>query len=318
MYEAIVPYIDGSRRILLISHVAPDGDAIGSLLGMAFLLRDLGKTVIAASQDGVPRTLRFLPGSNAVATQTDDARADLVISLDCSDLQRLGQVYQPSLHGALPLVNIDHHVTNLRFGLLNLVDSRATSTSEMVFDMAMALGWPIGPEAAQCLLTGVTTDTRGFRTANVTAHVLGVAQALMEAGGSLQAVTHNVLDHQTADSICLWGKALSQFQLQDRIIWTAIPLAMRGQCDDVEQSDTGLVSFLVSAEEADIAVVFSEREAGKVDVGMRSVPGVDVSQVALSLGGGGHPQAAGCTLYLPLDEAQERVLRALQNVKRRA
>ncbi len=317
--EAFSALLVASRRILLLSHVAPDGDAIGSLLGMKWLLEAQGYSVVAANQDGVPYLLRsdqVAPGWQAVVHNPVKQKRlgsgyDLVIALDCSDMQRLGKAYDASL-AAAPLVNIDHHITNLHFGAVNLVDPAASSTAEMVWRVAEALHWPIGPEAAQCLLLGIVTDTRSFRVGNVTPALLGVAQQLMEAGASLPAINDLVLERRNVDTICLWGHALAALRLEERIIWTAIPLSMRSQCNSVEQSDSGLANFMIGAEEADAAVILTEREAGLVDVGMRAAPGFDVAQVALALGGGGHPRAAGCTLPLPLEQASEQVLAALK------
>lgn len=313
MYEALNAYLLASRRPLLICHLAPDADAVGSLLGMKSLLEDQGKDVIAAVQDGIPEALRFLPGWEAVVRQTEANTFDLVISLDSSDLQRLGSAYSPQHHAKLPLINIDHHVTNVHFGTLNIVDVAASSTAEMVYRLAEALEWPISQPAAQCILAGLVADTLCFRTANVTASVLGIAQSLMEAGASLALVNEHLFNRRTSASICIWGKALSNVRLENRIIWTTIPLSMRVSCDGIAQSDTGLASYLVTAIEADVAAVLSEQPGGTVDVGLRAVPGFDVAHVALKLGGGGHPQAAGCTLHMSLDEAEERVLAALRD-----
>ncbi len=311
MFDAARPLLATSRHILLVSHIAPDGDAIGSLLGLAWLLRDQGKQVTPASQDGVPKALQFLPGWMTIVERSTQP-VDLVIALDSSDADRMGAAFHAARSGQTPLINVDHHITNLNYGSVNIVDPHATSTAEVVYAMASALQWPIGPEAAQCLLTGLVTDTRGFRTSNVTAQTLGIAQELMEAGASLSIIAEGVLERRDFDTICIWGEALAAAQVIDRIIWTAIPLSMRGRCNGVQQSDSGLANFLVGADEADVAVVLSEREGNRVDVGLRARPGWDVAQVALSLGGGGHPRAAGCTLVAPLAEAEERVLNALR------
>ncbi|MEI2690573.1 MAG: bifunctional oligoribonuclease/PAP phosphatase NrnA [Anaerolineae bacterium] len=308
-----------SRRILLLSHVSPDGDAIGSQLGLQWLLQASGYNVIAANQDDVPPSLRsdqIMPGWQSVVQAPMNAQHaadgyDLVIALDCSDLPRLGKAYDPALASA-PLVNIDHHITNLHFAAVNLVDPTASSTAEMVWRLANALGLPIGPEAAQCLLTGIVTDTRSFRVGNVTPALLGVAQQLMEAGAALAPISELALDRRNLDTICLWGQALAALRLEERIIWTAIPLAMRRACNGVEQSDSGLANFLIGAEEADVALILTEREDGQVDVGMRAASDFDVAQVALALGGGGHPRAAGCSLTAPLEQAAAQVLDALK------
>ncbi len=317
--ETIRTLLTPGRHILLISHVAPDGDAIGSLLALKWLLEAQGHTVVAANQDGVPYLLRsdqVAPGWEAVVQNPlkrgrRGSGYDLVVTLDCSDMQRLGKAYGPALAG-VPLVNIDHHITNLDFGAVNLVDPNASSTAELVYRLAEALQWPIGPEAAQCLLTGIVTDTRSFRVGNVTPALLGTAQQLMEAGASLTTIGDLVLDRRNVDTICLWGHALAALRLEQRTLWTAIPLAMRGRCNSVEQSDSGLANFMIGAEEADVAVILTERENGLVDVGMRAAAGFDVARVALALGGGGHPRAAGCSLSMPLEQAIERVLAALK------
>lgn len=317
--EAVHALLQARRHILLISHVAPDGDAIGSMLGLQWLLAAQGHAVISANQDGVPYLLRsdlVAPGwQSVVHAPVKPSRIkggyDLVVALDCSDKQRLGKAYSPAL-ADIPLLNIDHHITNLHFGAINLVDPAASSTAEVVYRLAEASAWPIGPEAAQCLLTGIVTDTRSFQVGNVTPALLGIAQRLMEAGASLRAISEGVLDRRNVDTICLWGHALAALHLEDRIIWTAIPLAMRGHCNGVEQSDSGLANFMAGAEEADVAVILTEREDGQIDVGMRAAAGFDVAQVALSLGGGGHPRAAGCSLALPLEQATQQVLDALK------
>lgn len=308
-YSQAAALICASARPALISHVAPDGDAIGSLLGLAWILRALGKDASAVSQDRVPKNLAFLPGAATVAA-TAPQDADLIIALDCSDLERLGSAYDPTAHPNLPLLNLDHHATNLMFGAVNVVRPEATSTAEMVYDLALSQGWPIGPEAAQCLLTGLVTDTLGFRTSNVSPRTLEIAQRLMEGGGSLAAVTAGVLEQRSFNTICLWGHALAAARLDRGLAWTTVPLTMRVRCNGVEQSDSGLANFLVSADGVEVAVVLVERQADKVDVGFRSAGRVDVAQLALSLGGGGHPRAAGCTVRLALPAAETLVLDA--------
>ncbi len=301
--------IAASRRPLLVCHVAPDGDAIGSLLGLKWLLETRGKDVTALSQDSVPENLRFLPGSATVVTEAGGS-ADLLIAVDCSDPGRLGIVAEDARLSRLPLINIDHHITNPGFGAVNIVDPLAASTAELLFELAQALDWDVSTAAAQCLLTGVVTDTQGFRTSNTTARSLYCAQLLMEAGGSLHLVTERVLERRSFDTICLWGHALAAARLENSIAWTAIPLTMRTPCGGVEQKDSGIASFLVSAEEAEVSVVIVERKDGAIDVGFRSAGRVDVAALAVQFGGGGHPKAAGCTLHESLPDAVEIMLAA--------
>jgi phosphoesterase RecJ-like protein len=289
------------RHPLLICHVSPDGDAVGSLMGLGLALRQMGLVPTMACSDPVPNRFNYVPGVDAVVREVSDA-FDLVISIDSSDLKRLGHFPQMPAFDSVPLLNIDHHLTNLYFGDVNLVDPRASSAAEVVFDA----------DVATCLLTGIVTDTRGFRTSNVTIQVMEAALQLMEAGASLPYITHHGFNRRPTAVILLWSAALGHLQIRDRVIWTSISQAMRREVGYAGNGDAGLASFLVSADDADVAAVFVEGEDGRIEVGLRAVPGFDVAQVALQFGGGGHALAAGCTLSGPMEDAQAQTLAALQ------
>ena len=303
--------IRSAHRPLLICHIAPDGDAIGSLTGLGRALRHEGLEPIIACSDPVPARFNYIPYVGAIV-QDVSASFDLVISLDCSDLKRLGHFPQMPTFRNVPLLNIDHHLTNLDFGNVNLVDPQASSAAEVVLRLLEYMALPLDAELATCLLTGIVADTRGLRTSNVTIQVMDAALRLMKAGASLPYITHHTLDRRPTTAIRLWGATLAQLHIEDRVIWTSIPLAMRRTAGYAGNGDAGLVSFLVSGDDADVAVVFVEREDSRIEVSLRAVPGFDVAQVALQLGGGGHALAAGCNLPGPLGEAQARVLAALR------
>ncbi len=298
--------IAGARRILLVTHVAPDGDAIGSLLAMGWLLRAQGKSLTLACEDPVPDVYTYLPGSELVVRQVSGP-FDLVISLDCSDRRRMGEVFDEGL-AALPLVNIDHHITNTNYGTLNWVDPSSVATAQMILDLADALAWEINQPVAVCLLTGLVTDTRGFRTSNVDIAAMRATLRLLEVGASLTAVTRQALDQRPLASVRLWGEAINALHLEDGILWTQVTSSMQQRWALGEDGDSGLANFLSGISEARVVVVFTERSDGTVDVGMRAAPEYDVAQAALRLGGGGHPQAAGCTLEGDLPDVREQVL----------
>jgi len=294
-------------RPLLIAHVEPDGDAVGSLLGLGWALRALGKSPLLACPDRLPRRFAFLPGFHDV---TDDPQGsfDLCVALDCSDPERMGQIaLRPDLQD-VPLLNIDHHRTNPAFGTINLVDADAASTTQVLYDLICHLGVPLDERIATCLLTGLVTDTRGFRTANVTLAVMRIVVALMEAGAPLTEIARRGLDQQPLSVLRVWGAALAQAEVVDGVVWTSLPLATQQAVGHNSSGSAGLSNTLISAEEAQVAVVFKERADGQVDVGLRAVPGFDVAGIAQALGGGGHALAAGCLVEGPLVEAQERVL----------
>lgn len=296
---------------LLICHISPDGDAIGSMVALDRVLRQMGLAPTLACSDTIPNALSFIPGTDEIVSQVD-APFDLVIALDSSDVERLGHLSKLPGFLDVPLLNIDHHKTNLNFGDVNLVDSRASSTAEIVLRLLETLAAPLDADMATALLAGIVADTRGFRTNNVTPQVIEAALRLMKAGASLPYVALHALDTRPTAAIRLWGAALSQLQVEDRVAWTSIPLTARQKTGYTGDGDASLVSFLISAEDADAAAVFVECDDQRVEVGLRAKPGFDVAQVALQFGGGGHALAAGCMLPGPLEEAQTRLLAALK------
>lgn len=310
LLEVLSRFLGSASRILLVTHVAPDGDAIGSMLGLGGLLALQGKEVDMACEDVVPEVYAWLPGSSKIV-QRAGGWYDLVVCLDCSDPRRMGDVGLDEA-SQVPLVNIDHHVTNTRFGVFNWVDPSRVATAQMILYLASALDWELPVEVATCLLAGLVTDTRCFRTANVDEEALRAALTLMERGASLSEITQRVLEQRPLDSVRLWGEAMEKLQLEDGILWAEITNPMRQRWSLGEDGDSGLTNFLSGVREACIVVVLSERDNGAVDVGMRAKPGLDVAQVAQRLGGGGHPQAAGCTIEDTLSGAKERVFAELR------
>jgi phosphoesterase RecJ-like protein len=311
MDERISQLIADAERIVIITHVSPDGDAIGSLLGMEWALRSLNKEIVLACADPVPPPFHFLPGYQRI-TREPAGPFDLAIGLDASDGQRLGNPWERVNQARPATIVIDHHVTNLSFGMVNWVDATAAATAELVFALVQAMDLPIDHNVATCLLCGVVTDTLGFRTSNTTPRSLAIATQLMEAGADLNLITEQTLNRKPLAVLRLWGMAMAHMQMRGPVLWSSVTRKMREETGLKENGDGGLVNALVSANEARAAAVFTEREENQIEVGLRAKPGFDVSRVALALGGGGHAQAAGCTLSGPLEVAQERVLAALE------
>ena len=192
--RAIAEQLDRSERVLVVSHVSPDGDTLGASLGMAWALRARGLFVRLACADPVPADLHFLPGCDAY-TQEGPGDEDLIMVIDASDLERIGHIYRADAFEATPVVNIDHHVTNLRFGDIDYLTPKA-STAELVLDLITDWGIPLDKVIATCLLTGMVTDTRGFRTNSATAEVLRATVRLVDAGASLPAIMDAVFNHR--------------------------------------------------------------------------------------------------------------------------
>jgi phosphoesterase RecJ-like protein len=301
-----------ASRVLAICHIAPDGDAIGSLLGLGWLLRtlppDQERAITLACADAVPVQFAFLPGAGEIVSNPPSQAWDAVVAIDSSDERRLGACFRRADYGGAPVIVLDHHVTNLNFGTLNYVDASAAATAQVMVDLADALRIPIRSEAAACLLTGIVTDTLSFRTSNVTPEVLRIAARLMEAGAALPEITERALNQKPLNVMRLWGLALADLRQERHVVWTLITREMRVRAGAPDTGDGGLASFLISAPEAKVAAVLSEKADGQVEIGLRARNGLDVSELALALGGGGHPQAAGCTIPGPLQDAEARLL----------
>lgn len=306
----IARLLRNAHDVLALCHVNPDGDAIGSLLALKWLLQALPSApqVTAVCADPVPDALQFLPGAEGILSRAPDRCWDAVVALDASDFARLGGALDPVLVDAVPLIVLDHHVTNLHFGAFNYVDPEAAATAQIVIDLADALSIAIGGNAAVCLLTGLVTDTLGFRTSNVSLRVMRAALRLVEAGASMPEITQRTLNNRALSIMRLWGAALSRLHFDRRVVWAEVTREMRTQAGVGGDEDGGLVSHLITASEATVAAVFNELTDGRIEVDLRARPGYDVAAVALSVGGGGHPQASGCVLPGTLEQVEARLL----------
>lgn len=304
--------IADAHSVLVVCHVSPDGDAIGSLLGLGLALEQT-KQVTMICPDPVPEECHHLPCWETITGPLDGEKSPLgqgtvLISLDCSSLDRLGKAYDADLLAGIPIVNIDHHPTNTCFGETNWVEPAAAATAQMLVYLIETLHLCLTVDVATCLLHGILSDTLGFRTSNTTADVLKTATRLIEAGAPLAYLTDRIFNHRPLGMIQMWARALQQLKLEGRILCSEITQSMRRDVGYDQDGDAGLVNFMNTTNAADIAVVFSELQDGQINVSIRSAMGYDVSKVALKLGGGGHAQAAGCTLAGPLEDAKARVL----------
>jgi phosphoesterase RecJ-like protein len=308
--SALIQRLQQAQRILLITHVSPDSDAIGSTLGLAHGLRTLGKSVTPSCADALRDRFDNLPGHAEMVTRAS-GEFDLVVALDCGDESRLGSVWADLPDPKPFLINVDHHISNTRFGQINWIDPSAASTAEMVLQIVDQLGVPLNQDIATCLLYGIVGDTLGFRTPNTTPRQLQYAERCMEAGASLYESIDQQFNRRSQALVCLWGKAISVMKIKDRIAYTAISKAMRDACG-MGVADLNLSSFLVSMNEVDRAAVLVEKDDGRVEISLRARRGHNVSNAAVALGGGGHALAAGATIDGPLDTATKHVLLALK------
>lgn len=296
--------LQSSVQPLLLTHIRPDGDAIASLLGFGLALQAAGKGCQLVLADGLSARFKFLEGSHLVSKQVQPGY-DLVIALDCSDARRLGD----ELSG-LPIdINIDHHITNENFAAVNLVLPQEAATAAILALHLPEWGFPLDQASATALLTGILTDTIGFRTSNVSPRTLQLAASLMEKGANLPDLFNQALVSQTFQTSVLWGLALSRLQKKGRLAWTSITLADRKKAHYPGRDDADLTNLLSAIEETDIKVLFNEQIDCKIKVSWRSVAGCDVSVLAQRFGGGGHSPAAGAEISGTLEEVEQMVLK---------
>lgn len=311
--------VKAAQRIIVLTHLSPDGDAIGTLIGLGQALRESGKTVTLAVDDGVPSAFAFLPETNTVRANLKGIDADLVIAVDCGDESRMGEAGKQARKLKKPFINLDHHASNTRFGDLNFVDTKWSAASEGVLDWLDAMGIAISPTVAQCLLCGIVTDTLCFRTDSTTPQTLARAQRLMESGGNLIFVVQHTLSRVSTNTVRLWAQVMPTVRIEDHVIWATVDraaLRMVGGNGNLDIKDGGLVNLILQADEAYIACVLHEKEGNKVELSLRAVPGFDVSSVAISIGGGGHKLASGATVAGSLAEVEARVIPLLKEAAR--
>ncbi|MDE2817008.1 MAG: DHH family phosphoesterase [Chloroflexota bacterium] len=319
-WEKACALVSASRRVVLATHAGPDGDGIGSMVGLSLALRALGKTVAMVCADPVPPDLTFVPHADEIQVLPQLAALpfapDLIIVCDSASLERLGAVHgeSQSAFAALPILNLDHHRTNERFGRVSLVDATAAATVEIVHELLERLRVEPTQEAATALMTGLVTDTVGFRTESVTPRTLTLAAQLLERGAPLEEINYRVFRATRYAKLKLWGYGLSNLQRSEdgRIVWTTLPREVRMELGAKETDLMGLASLIEGIEGADIVILAWDKRKDPLRTGisLRSRT-ANVAAVAQTLGGGGHAGAAGVLLTnTPLSEGLRKAVEA--------
>lgn len=299
--------VSAAQSVAVVSHVRPDGDAIGSLLALTLSLLQMGKQVTPVLADGLPSRYSFLPGADLVRREVPNP-VDVVIAVDCSDAARLGlPLSQPRDRVA---IGVDHHATNARFARVNLVDVAAVATAEILCRWFLDQGFPLDSTVATNLLLGLVTDTIGFRTPNVTPQTLQLAADLIERGASLAEVYERGLNRRSLTAARYWGHGLQRLEGDSGLVWTYLSSEDRRHSGYAGLDDADLINLLSAVDGARVAVIFVEQPGGMVKVSWRSRADLDVARLAQTFGGGGHELAAGAMIEGRLEEVVERVLSA--------
>jgi len=298
-------------RFLVTSHIHPDGDAIGSELGLARVLGSLGKSTRIWNRDAAPSLYAPLPGADRILVGEEPPTGfpdafDAAIVLECPGLDRTG-LAEPL--GALPLINVDHHLGNQHYGELNWVDPEAPAVGVMVHELATALGVRLESDAADCLYLALVTDTGGFRFGNATPRAFEAAARLVAAGASVERVSHWLYESQPEPAVRLLGELLATLERHGdgRVATVALPLAAFERAGAAPGDSEGLIDVPRSIAGVEAVALLRELGEGQWKLSLRSRGAVDVERVARGHEGGGHKNAAGGRARGSLAEVREAI-----------
>ncbi len=306
---AVLNPFGGRGHALMLGHVHPDADVLGTLLALGLALEARGWRVTYGGPQLAPALLAFLPGIDRYRQLTGlDEPLDVVVLTDCPNPQRTEGLIDRARRAAKVVVNIDHHPDNRRYGDVNWIDTSAAATGEMVYELLTALGAPLTPAIATNLFTAIHTDTGSFRYSNVTTRTFTIAAALVAAGARPEVVSESLYEKRAPDALRWLGECLTRVEVsQDgRLGWLALPAGVVPE--RIVESEE-LVNYPRSVASVRVACLLRERD-GQVKVSLRGKGDVDVQKIAAQFGGGGHVNAAGCTVPGPLPDAMRLVLAA--------
>lgn len=305
--------VSQAERIVIGTHVNPDGDALGSALALAMAIEQLGKTAEVLCLHEAPKYLQFLPQVGRIQ-RTTDTKPDLAIVVDLEALDRLGTAIRPIFESADRLLVIDHHEPHETPGDVRIVSVKSPATAVILADLFRDSEITVTPEMATCLMVGLVTDTGSFRFNNTTPHALHVAGELLEQGASLQQVASNVYMTRSLESVKLFGIALANMRLENdnQIAWTAITAQAFAETGAIESDTEGFVNELLAIETVKIAAVLRCAPTGKIKISLRSRGDIDVTTVARQFNGGGHKNAAGASEDGDIHEIAGRLVEAMK------
>lgn len=317
MLSQVVELIEAKGKFAITSHRRPDGDSLGSSLGLYWLLRGLDKDVEVIMRDPVPHAYQQLPGAaNVRVTPTVDDSYHAVFVIECSDVTRPGL---DDLDKQF-VVNIDHHATTALFGKINWLDSTASAVGEMIYNLCKATGVRVTKEIAECVYTALITDTGSFHFSNTTERTFKVASELLRTGVKPAKAAEAVFASYPWSRIQLMGAVLSTARRDStgRVALLRHSLEMQATAHSSDEDADGFVNYPLTVGEVEAVAMLRESEPGVFRTSLRSKGEVNVAKVAEKFGGGGHRNAAGCTLRGTWEEAEEKIIALLQDAVERA
>ncbi len=300
------------NHFLVVSHIQPDGDAISSTCAMGWILNQLQKTYVLVNENDVPQKLQFLKGANAIIPHGNtplNQVFDAVIAVDCADFFRIGSVadvFSEQAH----ILNIDHHPTNDRFGQTHLIKDDAAATAEILYDLIQTMKLELDQDVAECIYTGLLTDTGGFRYASTSPKVMRIASELLTYGVKGNQLAEHLLEKLSYSHIQLLKQCLATLSFSEdrQISWMSVTQQIAETTGASNEDFEGLVNYPRNIEGVEVGMLFKQTEADCVKVSFRSAGKADVSLIAKSFGGGGHIRAAGCTIRGSLPDVIHEVV----------
>ncbi|AFM42423.1 exopolyphosphatase-like enzyme [Desulfosporosinus acidiphilus SJ4] len=310
--KEIIEVLRKAPSVALFSHVSPDGDCLGSMLALGLALETMGKKVAFFNPDRVPEALTFLPGSDRIQQLLPNPLPEVLVFTDCTDLKRV--TLTPGNLGDSIVVNIDHHISNQRFGKFNWVDDKASACAEVCLTLIKQLGVLMDKDIATNLYTGIVTDSGCFQYSNTTANTHRLTAELIETGLDLTMIHHHLFDQKPLAQVKLLQAALNTLELyaDGQLAVMTLTLEDFRQSGAVQEHSEGLVNHARSIQGVEAAVLLKEVGPQEIKGGFRSNLWFDVNKVAAQFGGGGHKRAAGCTMKVSLTEAKKQVIRAIE------
>lgn len=319
MLNKIVDIINSSKTFLVTSHERLDGDALGSELGMYHILFGLGKDVVVYNQDKTPDIYKFLPGVDVIVHTLDPVeRFDAAIMLDCSEIDRVGDQASHINSAARYIINIDHHISNNKFGDYSLVDHFASSTGEIIYGFLEALKVNLTGDIATNIYTAIMTDTGSFRYSNTTSNTFRVAAKLVERGADFKLISELIYETKPLPQIKLLGMTLDSLEFHEngKIGSVLVTQKMLRDTGALNEHTEGIVDLIRSVKGTEIALFYFEMADNDFKVSLRSKRDIDVARIASEFGGGGHVNAAACRIKGDIETVKRRLIGAVRAVKR--
>lgn len=322
--DRIIEYLKNSSNVLIASHINQDGDAIGSLLSVGLALDSLNKKTFLFNESPIPAVYRFLPGIELVKHEIDDSNIfDTAVILDCGNLERIGK--SAGAVSLIPvIINIDHHVTNSGYGTCLLVDISACSTAEIIYRIIKKMNIPISKEIAASIYTAILTDTGSFRASNTNMPAFAICEEMVGYGADPYEIAQNVYGKYSLGRIRLLNLALDSIELSDngKLSMMIITMDMINETGTQSEDVDGLISYAKRIKGVKVAVLIQEEKnrlnksngLKNFHVSLRSDGTIDVTDIALSFGGGGHFSAAGFNIETTLEELRTIIMGFSENL----